>query len=68
LFDNLRRNVLDPESVVRLEAVQRIYHITQAAPEWPFNMVIVSQLGAAVFLPILAPLGVSLLVNWLSAK
>jgi hypothetical protein len=68
LFDNLRRNVLDPESVVRLEAVQKIYHIAHAAPDWPFNLVIVSQLGAAVFLPILAPLGVSLLANWLSAR
>jgi hypothetical protein len=68
LFDNLRRNVLEPESVSRLEAVQKIYHIAHAAPEWPFDLTLMSKAGAVVFLPILAPLGVNLLINWLSSR
>ena len=68
LFDNLRRNVLNPESVSRLEAVQKIYHIAHAAPEWPFDLTLISKLGALLFLPILAPLGVNLLFNWLASR
>lgn len=68
LLDDLRRDVLTAEGVARMEAVQKIYHITRAAPEWPFNLALVSEFGAAIFLPILAPLGVTLLANWLLSR
>ena len=66
LLDNLRRDVLNPEGVARLEAVQKIYQIAQTAPVWPFDLEIVSKFGAAIFLPILAPLGVELVANILA--
>ena len=66
LFDNLRRNVLAPEAVTHLEAVQKIYHIADAAPVWPFDLQTLSKFGAVVFLPILVPLGVDLLAGLLT--
>jgi hypothetical protein len=68
LLDGLRRDVLDAEGVTRMEAVQKIYHITRAAPEWPFDLAVLSEFGAVVFLPVLAPLGVTLLASWLASR
>ncbi len=66
LLDNLRHNKLNPEDVARVEAVQKVYQIARASPEWPFDLEMMSKLGAAVFLPLLAPLGVDVLANLLA--
>jgi hypothetical protein len=65
LLDGLRRNQLQPEAVERLEAVQKIYNITAAAPTWPFNVASLSKFTAAVLLPLLVPLAADFLVSWL---
>ena len=64
LLGNLRKNKLNLEDVSRVEAVQKVYQIAAGSPEWPFNAEILSKFGAAVLLPIFAPLGVDLLVNF----
>ena len=63
LLDGLRQNVLHLDEVERLEAIQKIYAITQSSPDWPFNLGLMSKFGAAVLLPVLAPLGVDLFAN-----
>jgi hypothetical protein len=65
LLEGLRRNQLQADEVARLEAVQKIYNITAAAPAWPFNVEILSKFGAAVLLPLLVPLAADVVVNWL---
>jgi len=65
LLDGLRQDVLKLEEVERLEAIQKIYEITQSSPDWPFNLGLISKFGAAVLLPVLAPLGVALIANLL---
>jgi hypothetical protein len=65
LLDGLRQDVLKLEEVERLEAIQKIYEITQSSPDWPFNLGLISKFGAAVLLPVLAPLGVDLIANLL---
>jgi hypothetical protein len=61
LLDGLRQDVLKLEEVERLEAIQKIYEITQSSPDWPFNLALISQFGVAVLLPVLLPLGVELI-------
>ncbi len=61
LLDGLRRDELKLDEVERLEAIQKIYHIAQSSPEWPFDLGIVSRIGAAILLPLLLPLVVNLL-------
>jgi hypothetical protein len=65
LLDGLRRNEMQPEAVARLEAVQKIYNITAAAPTWPFNVGRLSKFSAAVLLPLLVPLAADYLIDWL---
>ncbi len=65
LLDGLRQDVLKLEEVERLEAIQKIYEITQSSPDWPFNLALISKFGAAVLLPVLVPLGVDLIANLL---
>ncbi|MCC6187641.1 MAG: hypothetical protein IT318_01295 [Anaerolineales bacterium] len=63
LLDGLRRNELQAAGVARLEAVQKVYAITAAAPSWPFNVDILSKFSIAVLLPLLAPLIADYVVN-----
>ena len=65
LLEGLRQDVLKLDDVQRLEAIQKIYEITRASPDWPFNLALVSKFGAAIVLPVLAPLGVDLFANLL---
>jgi hypothetical protein len=63
LLDGLRRDELKLENVQQLEAIQKIYPIAEASPDWPFNLGIRSKFGATVLLPVLVPLGVDLVAN-----
>jgi hypothetical protein len=63
ILDGLRRNELKVEEVERLEAIQKIYNIAQNSSDWPFNLGILSKFGAAVLLPVFAPLGVEVLAK-----
>jgi hypothetical protein len=65
LLDGLRRDELKLDEVERLEAIQKIYGIAQSSPEWPFNLALLSQFAAAILLPVLLPIGASLLGNLL---
>ena len=65
LLEGLRQDVLKLEEVERMEAIQKIYEITQSSPDWPFNLALVSKFGAVVLLPVLVPLGVDLIANQL---
>jgi hypothetical protein len=61
LLDGLRRNELDSKGISHVEAIQKIYQITESAPAWPFDMEILSKFAAAALLPILVPLGLDVL-------
>ena len=64
LLDGLRQDNLDSSHVLRLEAIQKIYKITEGAPEWPFNLEILSKYAVAIIIPVLLPGLVQLLTNW----
>jgi hypothetical protein len=61
LLEGLRRDTLKLDDVERLEAIQKIYRIADNAPDWPFNLGIISRFSVAVLLPVLMPAGVDLL-------
>jgi hypothetical protein len=61
LLDGLRRNELEPKGISHVEAIQKIYQITESAPVWPFDIEIMSKFAAAAMLPILVPLGLEVL-------
>jgi hypothetical protein len=60
LLDGLRRNELEAGGVPRLEAIQKIYQITDGASVWPFDLGIASKFTAAALLPVLLPFVVEL--------
>ena len=55
LFDGLKQDQLESAHVQRVEAIQKIYKIAEDAPEWPFNLEILSKFGAAIVFPVLLP-------------
>lgn len=64
LFDGLRQDNVDSGQVLRVETIQKIYKITEGAPEWPFNLDILSKFAAAIIFPVLLPGLVQFLTNW----
>lgn len=44
------------EYVEEIEALQKLYDISEKAPTWPLNLDVVSKFSAAVVLPVLMPL------------
>jgi len=60
----MRSGKLVGEDGERLEALERLVERTKRLPTWPLNIGIVSRFGAAVILPILVPVGLNLLTNF----
>ena len=65
LLDGLRQDNLDASHVLRVEAIQKIYKITEEAPEWPFNLEILSKYAVAILFPVILPGLVQIVTNWL---
>ena len=55
LLEGLKQDRLDSTHILRVEAIQKIYKIAEDAPEWPFNVEIVSKYAAAIVFPVLLP-------------
>ena len=64
LLDGLKQDQLNPNHVLRVEAIQKIYKIAEDAPEWPFNLEIVSKYAAAIIFPVLLPGVVQVFSDW----
>lgn len=61
LLERLKHDQMNSDDVSRMEAIQKVYQIADGAPEWPFDLEIVSKFTAAIILPVLVPLGISML-------
>jgi hypothetical protein len=55
--DEMRRGVVDPDSVAKLEAAKRACDVGKDLPAWPIHVGNVRQLGVAILTPLL-PVGV----------
>lgn len=49
----------------RLEALERLRQKTRNLPTWPLNVGIISQFSAAVILPVVVPIGLNILTNFI---
>jgi len=65
LLEGLKQDRLDASHVVRVEAIQKIYKIAEDAPEWPFNLEILSKYAAAIVIPVLLPGAAQIFGEWL---
>lgn len=65
LLEGLKHEQLATDNILRVEAAQKVYKIAEEAPEWPFNLEILSKFGAAVIFPVLVPGIMQVVGNWL---
>lgn len=63
-LDAMRLGKLAGADGERLEALERLSEKTKRLPTWPLDIGIVSRFGAAVILPVLVPVGLNLLTNF----
>lgn len=51
--DEMRRGIIDPDSVAKLEAAKRASDVSKDLPAWPIHVGNVRQLGVAILTPLL---------------
>lgn len=63
-LEKMRSKKLEGSDGECLEALDGLREKTRSLPTWPLNVGIISQFGAAVILPIIVPIGLNLLTNF----